>query len=333
MVRVRAEWSVADHGSASVGGEEMARQDSERGARLPPATEVEATLLRGGHVTALGLDEPEEVSAWAAWDLASVVEGCFHVVLDPDTETARRRETWLARLGASYVEPGFAADGWLTRYFWLAHGGERVGTLALPVDAGGAPELVLWSLYVRPEHRSRGVASRLLDAVYEAAVAAGLSGVRVDTHWAWQDALRFYIARRMWVTSWQDAIGLVRSASLPEWAWEERGDTATFSLVRDGRPEPFLVASRQGERVMLREVGEASGEVRFHARATMALQLALRGWPLVGPEQDELLRGLHHSILRLEARHRADGWDVRTLPRERAGARSSDFGTPGDGSG
>lgn len=299
------------------------------------ASHAEAALVRRGVAAVLDLDDPEATRAWAACDLASMIEGCFHERLDPwdpgggllDEPAGER---WRSRLGASYLSPGFADDAWMTRYLWLLRDGERVGTLALPTTAAGTLDLRLWSLYVHPAHRGRGVATAALRASYEAARASGFRGLRVDTHWAWQRAVRFYLARRMWVTSWKRSVGFAWGPDLPEWDLEEAPERISFRVRRDGAMVPLWTARRRGLQLELAEEPLAAtlgGEGRFpgarsFGHATLAVVLATRGWPLVRSEAHWAERhgsggvgqveGVAEAIRRFEAIAREQGWDVRT---------------------
>jgi len=311
---------------------EMHRRALQEPGRVSRA---EAALLRRGLVEVLDLDDPQATAAWAACDLASMVEGCFHARLDPwcageGLLEEAAREPWLSRLGASYLSPGFADDAWMTRYLWLLSDGERAGTMALPTTATGTADLGLWSLYVHPAYRGAGLATQVLQACYEAARAAGFRGLRIDTHWAWQRALRFYLSRRMWVTSWKRSIGLVFWPRLPEWDLEEGPDRVTFRVRRGDAMEPLWTARRRGacleltEEPRTRSLGaeETEADERVHGHATLAVVLATRGWPLIRSERARTARtrsrdigpveGLADEIRQIEAARREEGWDLRT---------------------
>lgn len=295
-------------------------EDPSRGAER--AAEAEAELVRAGVVAVLDFDDREAIAAWSACDLASMIEGCFHQIIDPHTLDAAARQRWLERLADSYLTPGFRDDAWMTRYLWLLEGGERVGTIALPTTASGVPDLGIWSLYVRPERRGRGVATRVLERAYDAALGVGLQGIRLDTHWPWQRALRFYLRRRMWVTGWKRGIELCRWSELPDWEIrEDEPGVAVFGVRRDGGWSPRYRARRARGALEVSPVGEPSegAEWRF-GPATLAVALAARGWPLpssagqaegAGPVAVQLT-DLAAAIRRFEAVARERGWQVWT---------------------
>ncbi|HJL15421.1 MAG TPA: GNAT family N-acetyltransferase [Sandaracinaceae bacterium LLY-WYZ-13_1] len=279
------------------------------------AGRVEAALVRAGVAEVVDLEDGAATRRWAACDLASMVEGCFHRRLRPEALGDAEARGWVDRLGGSYLWPGFADDAWMTRYLWLVRDGARVGTLALPATAVGTRDLRLWSLYVHPAHRGRGHATAALRAAFDAAVASGFRGIRVDTHWAWQRTLRFYLDRRMWVVSWKRSVGLAWRAGLPGWALEEGPDRLALRVPGDGAPRR-VTAHRRGRSVALSGWPPGDEGLGRLARSTLALELALRGWPLGDPAEAPgalgTTTGLAARIRRFEAASRELGWTVRT---------------------
>jgi GNAT superfamily N-acetyltransferase len=294
--------------------------------------------LRAMHTALVGaqLIEPLDVAdaaacaRWSACDLASMVEGALDTPLDPSSLATADRARWLARLHTTYRAPDTErADPLFGRRFWLLDGGERVGTVQLPVEMLGRWLVPVHALYVMPGHRRRGVAGRLLDALYTAARSQEVHGIRIDTYWTWQRAIRFYLGRGFWVCSWKHAVGLVRTAALPARRVDVADATASLAIERDGRWEVPWRAERDGQRLVLHEesLGAAlwaSGEhdLAIYGLATFALALAMAGWPLVrSPEAwAERYRssdvgqpeGLAHKIEVFEAIARQDGWVIRT---------------------
>lgn len=284
------------------------------------AAEVEHALLRAGVVEVVDAGSMRDTALWTACDLASMVEGCFHHALDPWKLAKRERERWLDRLSESYEVPDPALDRAFLRYLWLLDEGERVGTMALPVSAVGRLDLPIWSLYVHPSRRGRGVASRALHATHEAARAARLRGVHLDTHWVWQRSVRFYLRQRMWVVGWKRALGFSWVHDLPR--YEILEDDERIVLAIDDRV-PWLTATRSGACLVLDEDTSVSQRYGWlYAHATLATVLATRGWPLIRSEERWRERtsstdigqveGLALKIQVFEALARHWGWDVRT---------------------
>ena len=232
---------------------------------------VEATLVRSGVARVVDLSDPAETARWAAHDLAIVVEGSLHEHPPLEALTGALAEPYLDRLGGSYLAPDFAADDWLLRYLWLLVDGSVVGTFALPRTL--APEskaLYIYSIHVRPELRGGGIATRFYVAIDEAARAQGFGSTRVRTHWSWQPALRFYLARGLWVRAWDGEVELAREGAP---CIVETPGASTLELFEDG--VRVASARRDGRRLVSFEGDDA------RARRTLAVHMATRGWPMV----------------------------------------------------
>jgi GNAT superfamily N-acetyltransferase len=265
------------------------------------AAEVEASLVRAGLAEPIDPSSQVEIELFDACDLASAVENAFDERIDPHAPFDRER--WLDRLGESYEPLALTSDLHLTRFLWLLDRGERAGTIALPASGLGRTELPIWSLYVNPSHRERGVATRALERAYDAASRVGFDGIQLDTHWVWRRTLRFYLARRMWVVAVTNAIGLAWKRSLPRYEIAEREDEIAIAIEGG---EVLWRAVRRRDRVEL----IANGARPAFALATLGVHLALRGWPFPGGEPS--ITSLAEKIARFEARARAWGWIVQS---------------------
>ncbi|MFK7991729.1 MAG: hypothetical protein AB8I08_37275 [Sandaracinaceae bacterium] len=260
---------------------------------------MEAALVADRSLAALDPSDREASELWCAYDLAAVVESCFGRQTFPLGEAS---EPWLDRLGGTYLPPlpEVMAD---TRRLFLLDRGIRVGTLALPIGGLPGAPIVVSCLYLRPESRGRGLVSAALTALQASAVHEGHPGIQLDTHWVWQAAVRFYLRRRMWVTGWERHLSFAWVAGRGPWELHQRGDTLRLSVAG----HPVAEARRDGDQL-----------TRFHADeavagGTLALLMALRGWPLVregGPHPDEKAspERLHHEIESAELRARELGW-------------------------
>ncbi|WP_432136042.1 GNAT family N-acetyltransferase [Streptomyces sp. bgisy154] len=275
----------------------------------------------------------DEGRRFALWDLASLAEGALGTCLDPDSLTARDEKRLRLRLGTDgRSRPG--EDEFRRRYWILPPDGRpgEVGTLALDTWPMAAGALGLSSLYVHPVTRRQGRATTALDTVYEACRAEGLHGFRLATHWTWQATVRYYLRRGLWLTSWKHDLGLARLSCLPRYEVRPTGDEMTLLVERgagtaDSSWMPYLVAGRHGPWLRLRETEEyryfsdPRDLVGLYARSTLALHLAVRGWPLVRGEEQRARaaawscgigepEGLAHRIEHFEREARASGWRV-----------------------
>jgi GNAT superfamily N-acetyltransferase len=133
-------------------------------------------LCRAGLVWPLDLSDPAAVARWQNADLASMVEGAFEERWLPEALVGAPRAYWRDRLSGAYRLPEPRDDEGLLTYLWLLEGGEAVGTMAVPALRWSPSDLAVWSLYVHPEARGAGVATRVLEAAYRLAVVRGASG-------------------------------------------------------------------------------------------------------------------------------------------------------------
>ncbi|MFG2847223.1 GNAT family N-acetyltransferase [Kitasatospora sp. NPDC048296] len=229
-----------------------------------------------------------EERRFALWDLASLVEGELGEVVDPDGLTPQAERAWRERLGESGREwPG--GELYRRRYWIRDDRAEVVGTVAVDNWTKGPSQLAVSSLYVGPGARGRGLAAGALDEVYAAATAEGLPGFRLEAHWTWQSAVRYYLRRGLWVVGWKRSLSLARMPQLPlHRVREEDGRLLLLVADRQRGWVPILAAGREGRWLRLDETADyrgCDGWVHEYARSTLALYLALAGWPMVrGPQ-------------------------------------------------
>ncbi|MER8103734.1 GNAT family N-acetyltransferase [Kitasatospora sp. NPDC094016] len=225
---------------------------------------------------------------FALWDLASLVEGELGELVAPDELTPEAERRWRERLGESGREwPG--GELYRRRYWVLDEDGAAAGTVAVDNWTRGPGQLAVSSLYLIPQARGRGLAAGALDEVYAAAAAEGLPGFRLEAHWAWQHAVRYYLRRGLWVVGWKRSLALARMPQLPPYRVCEEGDWLHLLVADRGWGwVPMLAAGCEGRWLRLDETPDyraADGWVHEYARSTLALHLALAGRPLVrGPQ-------------------------------------------------
>lgn len=234
-----------------------------------------------------GLDE----RSWLDCDLASLAENRLGELVDPRDLDPERRADWLSRV-TDEPQRSLASRGRYERFYWLMEDGDRAGTVALANQTLGNGTLYLSSFYLRPPYRHRGAGKRALARVKEALASHGL-GMRLDTSWCWQQAVRFYLSSGIWLYMWKRDLTLFWGATTPphhitvgetEAKLEVQKGTGTLVLAR---------ATRQGDSLTFfederRQYGNDSslGEAPWLAATTLALALALQGWPLVRSQKD-----------------------------------------------
>jgi ribosomal protein S18 acetylase RimI-like enzyme len=280
------------------------------------------------HLIARGLVEPlstdeDDTRAWNLCELASLIEGHFHVQLDLSGLSEMERLAYEGRVsfdGRPLADPHQGYQ----RPFWLLDEGRRVGTIAIATMIYGFDLISVSSLYVDPAFRKRNVGRRALEAVLGATLENGGGGIRLDTSWTWQPAVRFYTRIGMWVWMWKHCLVFTFQADLPPYRIEI-GETEARFLIRQGDGWRAMATARHlGDRLGWEpEDFEDQPLAMSHSiPGTFALHLALAGWPLIRSEEawEQRYRwsdagepeGLAYKIEVFEAVDRDRGFDVRT---------------------
>ncbi|MEA3643116.1 MAG: GNAT family N-acetyltransferase [Lamprobacter sp.] len=277
----------------------------------------------------LDLDDTDACTLWRACELCSFLDHRVEnpaALLDPRAMTEADIDIWSERLllpDERITDP--RKFDWYQSY-WLVADGIRLGTLALQVwDWGWAgPHLGFASLYVFPECRQQGHAKRVLKALFAAVEQVGLSALRLETDWLWPSAVRLYLKGGFAVVNWKHALSLVRWREQP--APQVRVRQAGMDLLSEHDQKPLITATRNGKQLCWqdhRSEAERKDETQWlRWEPTLALWLALHGWPLIRSEQTWADRmrwmdagmpeGLAHKIQHWEAYARHHGLPVRT---------------------
>ncbi|XXX76638.1 GNAT family N-acetyltransferase [Sorangium sp. So ce134] len=249
---------------------------------------VHEDLVQAGALAPVALGGPEE-QRWIDCELASLAENRLGDPTDPEAIDEARRADWEARATDQRVS-SLRARGPYERGYWILEHGERVGTLALATSTLGARRLGLASFYVYPRCRGRGAGRRALRAVQEAAARRGI-GVRLSTSWCWQRAVRFYLASGMWIAMWKRDLTFCSDASTPSPRIDVGAAEASLSVPVGDGSVVLARARRRGDRLELDQPPEdlaknkQIGEAYWHATSTLALALALHGWPLIRSQE------------------------------------------------
>lgn len=250
---------------------------------------VHRDLVRDGVLVPVVLGGAEE-RAWLDCDLASLAENRLGDFLDPRDLDDAHRARWLS---VAVDEPpmSLAERSDYERCYWLVEGGQRVGTIALATRTLGNALLYVASFYVLPPHRRRGVGRRAMASLARALARHDL-GLRLDTSWCWQGTVRFYLSVGLWVYMWKRELTLFWDGDTPPHHIEVGAQTASLSVPVDGSEILVLRAHRRGDALELEKSppglqdDKRLGMAYWHAHSTLALALALHGWPLIqSPEE------------------------------------------------
>jgi GNAT superfamily N-acetyltransferase len=264
---------------------------------------------------------------WQACELCIYLEHRLDERPDPRGMTDADIAAWRARGLTAHERLSDPSDMDFYWPYWIIADGRTVGTIALRVqDWGwGLPHLWLASLYLFPDQRRRGHARRLIEMLDAVAGRLGLGALRLETEWTWQPAVRLYLHCGFSVANWKHALSLVRWRDDPPCEVRADGDRMELLL---GEPRHCLItARRRGERLGWWEHARPPGlsgdaEPRLRPAPTLALWLAISGWPLIrGDETWEqryrwsdagMPEGLAYKITLFEAYTRHLGFAVHT---------------------
>ena len=250
---------------------------------------VHEALVANGAFLPVTLGSPEE-RLWLDCDLASLAENRLGERLDPGELGDELRARWTARASEYRASP-LARRSEYERCYWVLEGEELAGTVALSTDSFGRRDLTLASLYVRPGFRGRGLGSKTLGRIQQALQPEGL-GFRLETSWCWRKTVDFYVRFGLWVAMWKRELMLCWAPRTPPPIVEIGASQASLSVSVEGERVTLLRASRAGDRLTLDYPREELskdprlGDAPWRASSTLALHLALAGWPLLRSEGD-----------------------------------------------
>ena len=279
-------------------------------------------LVARGLVEPLSTDE-DDTRDWNLCELASLIEGHFHVQLDVSGLSEMERLAYESRASFDGRPLGSPHRGY-HRPFWLLDEGRRVGTIAIATMIYGFDLTSVSSLYVDPAFRKRNAGRRALEAVYRATLDSGGGGIRLDTSWSWQPSVRFYTRIGMWIWMWKHCLVFTWQPELPPYRVEIGEAEARFLIEQDGQWRLMVTARHLGDRLGWepKDFKNQPIEMSHCIPGTFALHLALAGWPLIRSEEAWEKRyhwsdagqpeGLAYKIEVFEAVDRDRGFDVRT---------------------
>lgn len=253
-----------------------------------PASALGSVLERMPMLRPVDATQAAERRLWCACELCTNVEYRLDGCPDPRNLADAEIAAWSQR-GLSRDEAlGDPIDMHNYQPCWIVIDGERVGSIALMVLDFGWIQPSLWvsSLYLFRECRRQGHASRVIANLEDASRRLGLAGIRLDTSWLWQSAVRFYLRRGFWVVNWKHGLSLGRRRTDPDYRVAVTPTRMDFLL--SGEERPLISARRDGtttlvwdEQAIASRQQEDGWEPFPAAMSTFALWLAVSGWPLI----------------------------------------------------
>jgi len=245
-------------------------------------------LIKSSVIAPVGLSDDEdddEQRMFVDFELASLAEHRLGDRTDPRVIDDVRRTDWKAR--ATHEDSTFVLpkDHRYQTCFWLLEGGKRVGTIAFSEPMGSSMARC-YSFYLLPEVRGRGLGSAIMMQVLHALDKHRFC-LRLNTDWTWQRTVRFYRKLGFWVYHWKRELDLIWTAKWPKARVEVGSTEASLSIPYDDSEVTLVRAYRKGDKLELEqapselEKDPKIGETWFFATPTLALELAMHGWPLI----------------------------------------------------
>jgi len=288
------------------------------------------------YLTPLERQHPRLCRIWQACELSIYVEYRLGKILNPRTMT----ETDIQQLQQqALTEHEHLSDPSQPNYstpFWISDNDKTVGTIKLgALPSGARPTLYIWSLYLFPEYRRQGIARRLLNNLYELAIAHNFLSLRVKTEWTYQAAVQFYLDIGFWLTAWKHNLSFEQYYRLFNYRFEMQNDIAHFFVNPPDSDEYQLCYSayRNDDYLVFEEHSLAKTLekekliIAHDAICTFSLYLALNGFPLIRSQEEweervcysdgGMPEGLAYKIEIWEAYERKHGFLVNTpkMPR------------------
>jgi hypothetical protein len=242
-------------------------------------------LIAAGVLSPLELGCADE-SLWLDCDLASFAENRLGDCRDPWSLDLETRVFWSRKaLDQPMCLP--SERDWVSS-FWVEREGVKVGTLAITkTPLGGMVDI--HSVYLRPAYRRIGLMADALRAVRVELEREEL-GLRIETFWTWQPAVRFYLRIGLWLRLWKRDLSFIWRPRTPSPAIELQNDEASISVDLGQGRVVLARAHRNGHRLTAHDVEpglpKALEDLSWDARSTLALCIALQGWPLIRAGSD-----------------------------------------------
>lgn len=285
-----------------------------------PAVATHAALI-DARLAAPVANGDDEQHLWTSFDLAALAESRLGDTTDPRDVDSDRRSHWIRHAADAKILSPAERDAYGYRCMWLLHGDRNVGTVALSDHGFRDRRVTLSSLYVLPSHRGRGIATRALRTIVHHLRDHDVA-LNLHASWVSPRAIPLYLREGLWAHSFKDDIRFTRYPDDPPPLLDVGAETARLCVEHDGDRLTLCTATRHDDELVSFERPESAGDHLFiQAESTLALAIALHGWPLVRRSADWNGRwcgdagspeALASHILNIEAYSRHQGWHVDT---------------------
>lgn len=260
---------------------------------------VHEALIEKGVVVPVSPDAAEQ-RRWTDCDLASFAENRLGEVADPRGLDEPTRQRWTE---TALEEPlPTPSERPHESCYWILRDGTRVGTIAISRFCLGS-NASAYSVYVHPPYRGIGIMPETLRALHAELERHGM-GLELETGWIWQRAVRFYLRLGFWLRSWKRDLSFVWPSHSPSPIIAVGEDEAAVSVEREGRSVVLARARRDRGRLIHHDeepdLPEGLRHFAYDARTTLALAIALEGWPLIRSE-DHWQQARHSDAVHPEA--------------------------------
>jgi len=231
-------WEAIASGSDSVPRRRIDFEDTE-----VDVDAVHRELVDAGRLAPVDLGGDDE-RRWVDCELASFAENRLGDRTHPLALDEATRRSWQERATEEAIwMPSRRRE--FESCYWLLEDGARAGTIAVARSRLGGALLRVSSLYVFSDRRGRGAARAVLAEVRAALGRRGL-GLRLQTSWSWQRAVRLYVRMGMWVHGWKRELDFRWDAAEPPPVIDVGERQASLAVVVDGRRVELARAERRG---------------------------------------------------------------------------------------
>lgn len=296
--------------------------------------EIYEGVLNFGSFFPLNEKNLDEVERWRGLELSIFIENREMESPNPLEFTQEDQKNWAEKVLTVEERALFVSEKhWkFYKHYWVGKVENPLGIFSISLSASSYSCLPVWSLYILPEYRKRGIAEQVLGVLQDAALLFGFQGIRLTSDWTWQVPVRFYLKKKFWLHNWKHDLVFVKMKDMPKHRIVKQKEHLRFDLEEKRWWKPLLIAKRQEddwlswkETLFGLKIKDKNPTLFHLSQNTFALALAIQGWPLIRNEEMWAKRknhsdcgeveGLAHKIPIFEAISHNDGFSSFQAPR------------------